>query len=176
MVAQHIGKTQTSSKRFKREPSLRTCGKSSLNLSNGGSSLPLHSRTFLREGVAFIMQKPARGKATGGGTPLGGRLLQTRCCWTGGQLGCSPFHAQHQAPLTHLPQVSSVLGIQPSLHFLCDYYDNSNVGQIKINQTGIFAFSEITKTVCVKQGCSHIPQKQSGYLKYHYWNKENNQV
>lgn len=87
-----------------------------------------------------------------------------------GRLGCCPFHAQRRAPLTHLPQVL-VVEI-----FLCDYYSNSNVGHTKINQTGTFAFSEITKTICVKQGCSHIPQKQLGYLKYDYWTKSPDQV
>lgn len=88
-----------------------------------------------------------------------------------GRLGCSPFHAQHQAHLTHPPQFLSVLGIQLSSHFLCDYYGNSNVGQIKINQTGM-SFSKITKTICVKQGCSHVPQKQLDYLKYNYWTEK----
>lgn len=60
--------------------------------------------------------------------------------------------------------------------FLRDQYGNSNLGKIKINQTDVFAFSQMTKTICAKQGCSHVPQKKLGYLKYEYWTKTTYQM
>lgn len=69
-----------------------------------------------------------------------------RCCWTGGQVGLFPVprsapSTPHSPPLVFIGSWNLSIAV-----FLGDYYGNSNVGQIKINQTGIFAFCEITKT------------------------------
>lgn len=88
------------------------------------------------------MQKPTRQKTTHGGPSPGCRYYKIS---RGGQIWLL---------LVPCPSTIASLSFYHLLEynhhhtFLCNYHGNSNLGKIKINQTAICAFSEMTKTIC----------------------------
>lgn len=115
------------------------------------------------------MQKPARQKTTHGGRTPGCRYYKTLQSVTDWAVSCSmpSIKQAHVTPLSFY----HLLEYNHHGTFLCDYYSNSNLGKISINQTDVCALSEMTKTICAKKGCSYVPQKQLSYLKYKCWTK-----
>lgn len=158
---------QTFSTILKRKPRLCIFGKWSLNLNNGGCSIP-STMEHIQWKWWFLSCKSKQDHSWRNNSWL--QELQNLKMGTNWAAPSSMPSIKQPSPTSlsfyHLMEYNHHHNT-----FLCHYYGNSNPGKIKTNQTAICAFFEMTKTICAKEGYCHVPQKQLGYLKYESWTK-----